>query len=488
MLVLFRCVGKWLTQAVRHRQPTLAPSPATWLPLTRAETDLPAAIRACPVALKYHRLLRDLDWAHFPDRDPRRPWPGPTPAHPRAAFVAAYLVKLDQQQRYMSDLVEYLTDHPALARLLGFDPAHLPSRKHFGRVLRQLPNAALQFLLDASVRLIADNLPPDRRAAFGETVAIDTKHILAWVKENNPKTLVKGRYAKTRQPSGDPDCKLGVKSRANRSPEAERPTPTTDPHPASQHVGDTEAYWGYASGLCATKLLDAAGASVAEVVLAEHTQTFDRDDVTYFHPLMAHTERRLGRRPRYGALDKAFDAFYVYAYFHQAGGFAAVPFVPKGPHPKRTFDPIGLPLCKASLAMPLVSTHVDRSGLVPHQKGHYGCALLQPTPTGAVCPIADPHWPNGGCTTVLATSIGARIRHQLDRDSDAFKTVYRQRTADERINAQATELGIERPKLRNQRAITNSNTLLYVLINLRALGRVRAHYVTADLGGAARSG
>ena len=50
--------------------------------------------------------------------------------------------------------------------------------------------------------------------------------------------------------------------------------------------------------------------------------------------------------------------------------------------------------------------------------------------------------------------------------------VYKQRTATERINAQAVALGIERPHLRNQQAIANQNTLIYVLINLRALRRL----------------
>jgi hypothetical protein len=34
-------------------------------------------------------------------------------------------------------------------------------------------------------------------------------------------------------------------------------------------------------------------------------------------------------------------------------------------------------------------------------------------------------------------------------------------------------LGIERPKLRNQDSIANINTLIYVLINLRALQRLK---------------
>jgi hypothetical protein len=61
----------------------------------------------------------------------------------------------------------------------------------------------------------------------------------------------------------------------------------------------------------------------------------------------------------------------------------------------------------------------------------------------------------------------------LDRDSDRYKQVYRQRTAVERINSQAVALGIERPHLRHGSAIANQNTLIYLLINLRFLQRLR---------------
>jgi hypothetical protein len=77
----------------------------------------------------------------------------------------------------------------------------------------------------------------------------------------------------------------------------------------------------------------------------------------------------------------------------------------------------------------------------------------------------------------MPTAAGARIRYQLDRESDRYKEVYKQRTAVERIFSQAVALDIERPKLRNQRAITNQNTLTYVLINLRAMQRIAATLV-----------
>jgi hypothetical protein len=212
-----------------------------------------------------------------------------------------------------------------------------------------------------------------------------------------------------------------------------------------------------------------------EFVLAELTQPFDRSDVSYFFPLMAQVEQRLGYRPRFGALDAAFDAFYIYDYFHQAGGFAAVPLVEKGKVVKRIFNDAGLPLCAADQPMPLMATHWDRTtAIIEYERGQYACPLFFPIPTGQACPVNDEHWANGGCMTTLSTSPGARIRHQLVRSGQAYQDLYKQRTAVERINSQAVELGIERPKLRNGQAIANINTLIYTLINLRLIQRIQS--------------
>jgi hypothetical protein len=191
---------------------------------------------------------------------------------------------------------------------------------------------------------------------------------------------------------------------------------------------------------------------------------------------MAQVEARLGRRPRFGTWDAAYDAHYVYDYFDQAGGFAAVPFNPGGSkRAKRTFAPDGTPLCAAGLPMHLQFTYLDRtSGLEPHERAKYTCPLLHPTATGSACPCADPHFAKDGCATTIANTKGARIRHELDRESDAYKTLYALRTMVERINSQAEALDILHPKLRRGQAIINRNTLTYVLINLRALARRRA--------------
>jgi hypothetical protein len=339
-------------------------------------------------------------------------------------------------------------------------------------LLRLTPNSVFQLLLDSTVQLLQVELAP-LGFSLGQAISLDTKHILAWVAENNPKAYLSEsrRLDKTRQPRGDLDCKLGCKRKRNRPPKAEQgqpQTPTKEPRPPTNFSTNDEYFWGYASGVAATKI-----PGWAEIALAELTQTFDHDDLTYFFPLLNQVEHRLGQKPTSGAADAAFDAWYVYEYFAQAGGFAAVPFVGRGGFKARSFDEQGLPLCQANLTMPLKSTYWSKSSLVEHEVGRYACPLLFPQPTASTCPVDHKNWPKGGCVTTMPTATGARLRYQLDRHSDAYKQLYNQRSATERINAQAKALGIERPKLRNYQAIANRNTLIYTLINLRALHRIR---------------
>ena len=289
-----------------------SPLPSLALPLDRPnlaqlaamdEESLPMLVRQSPTAMRYLRLLGDLDWDHFPERPENRAWPGPTPA-PRAPYVAAYIVKIEEDKTYMSGLRTFLVEQPALVWLLGFPlvpddqalcgfdvEASVPSRKQLGRVLRTLPDGQVRFLFRCTVQLLADELADV--ADFGQEISLDTKHIIAWVAENNPKERMAERFVKQNQPKGDLDCKLGFKSMSNQRTKAQKTaksdlpsadtapkTPTKDGKPVAKQK-EGEYYWGYASGVVANKI-DGWG----EFVLAELTQTFDHSDPSYFLPLM----------------------------------------------------------------------------------------------------------------------------------------------------------------------------------------------------------
>ena len=450
---------------------------SSYLPrLTCPDAQIPRFVQQCGVTWPIVQELRLLDWERLPR--PTRVQHFRQQPVPLSAYIATYLVKLIHELHTMGKLRRFLVAHPALVWALGYPlvadlrvahgfsaEASLPSRRQLSRVLAEMDNAHLQALLAAQVARFQRLLPHD----FGQAISLDTKHILAWTRENNPRQYVKeGRYDPAAQPVGDPDCKLGVKRRHNLS----FPTPATEGKAASRlSIVQKEFYWGYASGAVVTKL-----AGWGEFVLAELTQTFEHGDTTYFFPLMEQVEQRLGFRPRYGALDAAFDAFYVYDFFNSDAhdGFAAVPFSEKGTKKvRREFDATGLPLCAAGLAMPLKFTYIDRTtAIIPYHRAKHVCPLCHPEATGEPCPIKHKQWAKGGCATHLAATAGSRIRHQLDRESETYKTIYAQRTAVERIFSQAKALGIERPKLRNQRSITNQNTLIYLLINLQAMQRV----------------
>lgn len=383
----------------------------------------------------------------------------------------------------MGQLVEFLQQHPELVWLAGFPlvpdqesvwgfdvVASVPTAMQFSQVIRRLPNIWLHFALDETVTYCRTLL--GNPGSFADCISFDTKHILAWVKENNPKAYIaNGRFHKEKQPAGDRDCRVGCKRRRNQGESSIDDTSQT-PSAEGKSVtgigaGVGEFYWGYASGVTVTKLR-----GIGELVLAELTQTFDQSDVSYFAPLMAQTERRLGSKPRFGTADAAFDAFYIYEYFHTAGGMAAIPFVERGSTGIRSFTPDGTPLCKAGLPMFLKGTFINRSAFIEHECQRWTCPLLHPEPTAEQCPIHLAKWDEGGCKSTIASSIGARLRHQIDRESEVYRSFYQQRTAVERIFSQAVQLGIERPKLRNRQSITNLNTLIYVLINLRLIERL----------------
>lgn len=455
---------------------------------------LPEFVLTSQPAMRFLNLLGPLVWSQIPERNLTRNWGQPT--IPNASFLAACLLKLEEGRDSMGDLLLYLEEHPALIWLLGFplvpsthyplgfDPqASLPTERHMARLLRQTPNEVFQALFVNSVHLLFQEFA-QQGIPMNDCISLDTKHILAWVKENNPKAYVDHRYDKTQQPKGDPDCKLGCKRKHNkRLQQSDEPlTPTQNPLPA-EHIQVGEFYWGYGSGVVVTKI-----PGKGECVLAELTQPFNRSDLAYFFPLMQKTEQILGSKPRFGTFDAAFDAFYVYEYFHRdddPAAFAAIPFSEKGRYKnrERKFDPQGLPICAAGLSMPLLFTFTDRSTcLVQHERGKYGCPLFFPVPTEQACPIQHKNSTKTkmGCTAMMPISIGARLRYTLDRNSQTYKDLYRQRTAVERINSQAFQLGIERPHLRNGHAIANLNTLIYTLINLRFFHRLQQQQNSAS--------
>jgi hypothetical protein len=421
------------------------------------QSTIAALLELDPVVADARAFFSLLDWS-IVDRWEAEQSSRGRPSHPEAAYLKAFLLRVRQRFQYTTQLYTFLIEHPLLVMELGFhlvlDPTHpygfdvqrsLPGCYWLNQKLRRLDRGLLTALLAGTVQALQDDIP-----GLGEVVSFDVKHLYAWVKENNERVYVSERYDKSKRLAGDPDCRLGVKRSTNK----ELADGTTEEK--------KELLWGYGSGVAA-----ATTPEYGDVVLAEYTQPFNEGDVTYFRPLYQQTVLALQQFPRHLAADAAYDAWYVSDAPARHGGIAAVPL---NAHTQTVFDPDGVPRCEKGLRMTPRFFFQHSNG---YRAQRFGCPLVFPVPTGQTCPKLESNR-GQGCRKDPNWEPGGRQRVMLDRTSPLYHAVYTQRTSCERINSQAKELGIERPKVHNGRSVANLNTLIYVVINVRALQRAKS--------------
>jgi len=408
------------------------------------------------VVQRYRRLFALFDWDVLPTRAAHLPGPHP---HPESAYIKAFLVKLCEGKASVTHLRTYLVEHPLLVLELGFTPVLEPSAPYGFDVQRTLPGDRwlrhqqrtlsldhLRLLLGRTVEALCEEIP-----GLGEPVAIDVKHIYAWVKETNPREYLTHRFKKEQQPTGDPDCRLGVKRSHNRE------------HADGSTTASKECLWGYGSGVVAATTPD-----YGDVVLAEYTQPFNCADVSYYDVLVQCLLLYLPKRVAHLAADAAFDAWYIYEDYAEIGGIAAIPLKES---PQRIYqrDTDGIPLCPKGWRMHRCASIHHPDGYLAHR---YGCPILAQHP-GMPEQCDHARFATGGCMTDINAERGGLLRLTLDRSSPLYRAIYCQRTSAERINSQAKELGIERPRVRNQCSVERLNILTYLLINAKALQRAR---------------
>lgn len=400
-----------------------------------------------------------LDWSVISQWEQQQTGRG-RPPHPETAYLKAFLLRIREGMMYTSQLRRFLLNHPFLVIELGFqlvlaptqpygfDPEKsIPCEWRLRKKLRTFDPTLLQALLHTAVHALQEEIP-----GLGETVAFDVKHLYAWVKENNERAFVPERYDKTQRLVGDPDCKLGVKRSTNK----ELPDGSTEEK--------KELLWGYGSGVAA-----AITADYGDVVLAEYTQPFNEGDVTYFRPLHHQAVVALNQFPTYLTADAAYDAWYVYDAAVRHGGIAAVPLNQSRPTPfTRLAD--GTPRCPIGLPMHPTKQFNHTYG---YRAQRFQCPLLFPEKTCQTCEH-DQFVKGKGCVKDVNWEPGGIQRMTLDRNGPLYHAIYTQRTSCERINSQAKELGIERPKVRNGHSVANLNTLIYVIMNVRALQRAKS--------------
>ena len=287
--------------------------------------------------------------------------------------MKALLVKKCEKFDYITELRRFLVKHPLLVLEPGFHPVEDSSQPYGFDVEKTVPcdrwlrhkqqmmdNAMLQALFRGTVHDLQAEIPE-----LGDTPVIDTKHIYAWVKENNPREFITNRYDPAKQPTGDPDCRLGVKCRKNQDEETGEHTKV-----------EKEYLWGYGTGIMA-----ATHPQYGDVVLAEYTLPFNEADSTYFAPLYDRLVETTGFRPRFFAADAAFDAWHIYQPFAEVGGMAAIPLNLRGRRQPK-LGPGGFHLCPQGLEMVPAYEYNHPNG---YRAQLLRCPRLLPTKTAHTC-------------------------------------------------------------------------------------------------------
>lgn len=171
--------------------------------------------------------------------------------------------------------------------------------------------------------------------------------------------------------------------------------------------------WGYGTGVAAATVAD-----YGDVVLAEYTQPFNENDVTYFRSLYTQVVTALQQYPTHITADTAFDAWYVYECAARYGGIGAVPLNGHG-HVDTTRDVDAVPICRKGLRMVPTFQLAHTNGYCAQR---FGCPLLVPQATGESCD--HPQFLKGkGCCKDPNWELGGRMRVTLDRTSP-FKALY----------------------------------------------------------------
>lgn len=406
-----------------------------------------------PLVLHYRQIFRVLDFSLLPETTT-----GPKGNSPEV-YAKAFLVMVEEGIESSEKLRQFLVRHPALVVFLGFQlkgishdlpfgfhiQETVPSARHLRRKLQEFHNSHLKLLLyDTIIRL-------QKLELLDGIAAMDTKEILAYVKENNPKQYVKDRYKKDNIPCGDKTCALGAKPSSNKDENGKK---------------KPRYFWGYKSGTIFSQT------EYGLACLSENTSPAAKADVRFFFPLLLPLVL-LGIDVKVFLADAAFDAWYVYAAIDALGAKAYIPINTRG-HDilKQEFGPNGRPVCQKGLEMDNGGKWFDK------QKGYHRmkatCPLVNPA-TGKrkkkheniSCEILDSK--PKGCSKVMNLDDPSNLRFAIDRQSREFKKVYKQRTQAERGFSIFKNYGMETPIQRNINSVSNLSTLAYCLMNAKVI-------------------
>lgn len=388
-----------------------------------------------PARLAYQQLF-----VHLPRFSSSLPAPG-RPAWDRHVLLRALIYRGLRGFSKLTDLVQALNENPWLVEAVGLSPLDpVPSVERFSAWLRTTENATLQTIrLELLHCLFAEG------ALTGHVLALDSCPILSPVRENNLKTAVRDRFNKERFPKADPTARLGVLASYARA-----------------ETRKVIFFWGYRNHIVAD--------TETELPLWERTEPADRKDGPLAIPLLQALTTAVPFPIEAVCADSSYDneAFlrFVVEQLH------AQPIVAR--HPRHQSNPdfrvqASVVICPADLEM------FRRGKMTPRRTGityqQYSCPIYY-TRTAQqrflICPASHPKFfDQKGCNYLLRVT--PTLRSQIPYGSEAFRRLYRERTAVERVFSRLLTVAMQDLPTRGLTSARNLCTIAHITVLLVAL-------------------
>jgi hypothetical protein len=331
-----------------------------------------------------------------------------------------------------------LFERPALASVLGFTPGDRPVPiERFSSFLKDTDNSLLQEVRVSLVKkLIGLGI------IKGKYLSVDSCPIMANVKENNLKTNVRNRFAQSKHPKNDKDCRLGI-----------FPTFTSGKAKA-------EFFWGYRNHII--------NDCVSELPLVETTLPAN---VRGTHVIIGQLETvkdSLFLKPSAVIADSEYDSSAIIEYIvKNLGAKPRISLNPRRGVPSTTeINSSGIPICIAGFKMISRGIFWDkgksrkRHKFVCPIKGSKKFAKDNP-----YCPWFHPSFIEGsGCYRYLRVDVDESIRAAIDYQSESFKKDFSKRTSSERVFSRLLSILMQKPSVTGLSATANLCTISHITV------------------------
>lgn len=382
---------------------------------------------------------------------------------PRQGICRALIYKNLKGIRTLSELELELSTNLGISYICGF-PDRVPSRHRYEEFLHSTPNELLQKIRKQQVRtLIALGI------IKGKYLSIDSTAIVAWVKQNNPKVFVEGKFDKTKFPKGDSDARLGVMIAQN------------SPHPKTyvkeqqlelfsdlkEHKRkQIQFFWGYRNHT----IFD----SISELPVLELTKPANIAECKVTVPAFKQVIKDFNFKPKGILGDAIHDSEYIRRYTRKtlkAKDF--IPINPRSSKPEIKTTPKNTRVCIAGFEMYPWGKFKDRGKI--RQK--FVCPILylkRFAKKYPKCPMNHPRFFKGGCYAY--TRIDKSYRAScIDPKSEYFKNVYKFQSGAERGFSRLLNVYMQYPILTGLNAVANHCTLAHITILAIAIAAVKTN-------------